>query len=123
MKLHRLRLENFRGVTERELTFPDAGVVVVTGRNEIGKTSMIDALDALIALPDSSRKRSTATATGLAGAGARAPSGAVSLVRCLAVAAVAIRRAAVARLGGRGSPARSAVASAAPSAANSAFVR
>ncbi|MFC4904002.1 AAA family ATPase [Kocuria oceani] len=57
MKLHRLKLENFRGVTAREIEFPDAGVVVVTGRNEIGKTSMIDALDALIALPDSSRKR------------------------------------------------------------------
>ncbi len=57
MKLHRLKLENFRGVTAREVEFPDAGVVVVTGRNEIGKTSMIDALDALIALPDSSRKR------------------------------------------------------------------
>ncbi|ALU39067.1 hypothetical protein AS188_04095 [Kocuria flava] len=57
MKLHRLRLENFRGVTERELTFPDAGVVVVTGRNEIGKTSMIDALDALLDLPDSSKHK------------------------------------------------------------------
>ncbi|MFI7583417.1 AAA family ATPase [Kocuria sp. M1N1S27] len=57
MKLHRLKLENFRGVAEREVEFPESGVVVLTGRNEIGKTSMIDALDALIELPDSSRKR------------------------------------------------------------------
>ncbi len=57
MKLHRLKLENFRGVTAREVEFPDAGVVVVTGRNEIGKTSMIDALDALIELPDNSRHK------------------------------------------------------------------
>ena len=28
MKLHRLKLENFRGVTAREVVFPDAGVVV-----------------------------------------------------------------------------------------------
>ncbi|MFI7494108.1 AAA family ATPase [Kocuria sp. M4R2S49] len=57
MKLHRLKLENFRGVTAREIEFPESGVVVVTGRNEIGKTSMIDALDALIALPDSSKQK------------------------------------------------------------------
>lgn len=57
MKLHRLKLENFRGVSEREVEFPDSGVVVLTGRNEIGKTSMIDALDALLELPDSSRNR------------------------------------------------------------------
>ncbi|GAA1764267.1 AAA family ATPase [Kocuria aegyptia] len=57
MKLHRLKLENFRGVAAREVEFPDAGVVVLTGRNEIGKTSMIDALDALIELPDSSRHK------------------------------------------------------------------
>ncbi|MEX5296081.1 AAA family ATPase [Kocuria sp. CPCC 205268] len=62
MKLHRLRLENFRGVTAREVEFPDSGVVVLTGRNEIGKTSMIDALDALIELPDSSRHKKIAEA-------------------------------------------------------------
>lgn len=55
MKLHRLKLENFRGVTSHEIELPESGVVVVSGRNEVGKTSMIDALDALIALPDSSR--------------------------------------------------------------------
>ncbi|MFI7484124.1 AAA family ATPase [Kocuria sp. M1R5S2] len=57
MKLHRLKLENFRGVSSREIELPESGVVVVAGRNEVGKTSMIDALDALISLPDSSRKR------------------------------------------------------------------
>lgn len=57
MKLHRLKLENFRGVSSREIELPESGVVVLAGRNEVGKTSMIDALDALIALPDSSRKR------------------------------------------------------------------
>jgi recombinational DNA repair ATPase RecF len=46
--LHRLRLTNFRGVENRELSFPDRGVVVVCGPNEIGKSSMLEALDLLL---------------------------------------------------------------------------
>lgn len=52
MILHRLRLTNFRGVADREITFPDQGVVVVCGPNEIGKSSMLEALDLLIAHKD-----------------------------------------------------------------------
>ena len=33
MILHRLRLNNFRGVDAREIAFPDRGVVVVCGAN------------------------------------------------------------------------------------------
>ena len=55
MKLHRLHIENFKAITTRDLTFPDTGVVVVQGRNEVGKTSMIEAFDALISYKDSSR--------------------------------------------------------------------
>ena len=47
MKLHRLVLTNYRGITHREIEFPDHGVVVVCGANEIGKSSMIEALDLL----------------------------------------------------------------------------
>ncbi|MCW2564520.1 MAG: Conserved hydrolase, partial [Mycobacterium sp.] len=47
MKLHRLVLTNYRGITHREVEFPDHGVVVVSGANEIGKSSMIEALDLL----------------------------------------------------------------------------
>lgn len=54
MILHRLRLNNFRGVDEREITFPDRGVVVVCGANEIGKSSMIEALDLLMNYKDRS---------------------------------------------------------------------
>ena len=36
MKLHRLKLENFRGVTAREVEFPASGVVVLTGRATSG---------------------------------------------------------------------------------------
>ena len=41
MKLHRLVLTNYRGITHREIEFPDRGVVVVSGANEVGKSSMI----------------------------------------------------------------------------------
>lgn len=56
MKLHRLELTNFKGITHREIPFPDRGVVVVCGPNEIGKSSMVEALDLLLEVPATSRK-------------------------------------------------------------------
>lgn len=55
MKLHRLRVQNFKGVEDRELRFPQCGVTVISGRNEIGKTSMIEAFDMLVSLRHNSR--------------------------------------------------------------------
>lgn len=57
MRLHRLRLADVKGVAERTIEFPDAGVIVVEGPNEVGKTTMIEALDLLLDEKDSSRKR------------------------------------------------------------------
>lgn len=57
MILHRLRLKNFRGIADREITFPDRGVVVVCGPNEIGKSSMLEALDLLLEHKDRSAKQ------------------------------------------------------------------
>ncbi|MGE2723115.1 AAA family ATPase [Mycolicibacterium pulveris] len=57
MKLHRLVLTNYRGITHREIEFPDRGVVVVSGANEIGKSSMIEALDLLLEAKDRSGKK------------------------------------------------------------------
>ena len=57
MILHRLRLKNFRGVADREITFPEHGVVVVCGPNEIGKSSMLEALDLLLNYKDRSGHR------------------------------------------------------------------
>jgi hypothetical protein len=57
MKLHRLVLTNYRGITHREVEFPDRGVVVVSGANEIGKSSMIEALDLLVNSKDRSNKK------------------------------------------------------------------
>ena len=56
MKLHRLELTNFKGITHREIVFPDRGVVVVCGPNEIGKSSMVEALDLLLEVPARSKK-------------------------------------------------------------------
>jgi len=55
--LHRLRLTNFRGVSDREIAFPDHGVVVVCGPNEVGKSSMLEALDLLLTYRDRSAHR------------------------------------------------------------------
>src|SRR5689334_9318811 len=57
MRLHRLVRSNYRGITHREIEFPDHGVVVVSGANEIGKSSMIEALDLLIEAKDRSTKK------------------------------------------------------------------
>ncbi len=57
MKLHRLVLKNYRGIGHREIDFPDHGVVVVSGANEIGKSSMVEALDLLLESKDRSTKR------------------------------------------------------------------
>ncbi|OBJ35860.1 hypothetical protein A5630_08700, partial [Mycolicibacterium mucogenicum] len=57
MKLHRLVLTNYRGITHREIDFPERGVVVVAGANEIGKSSMIEALDLLLESKDRSTKK------------------------------------------------------------------
>ncbi|MDI3315516.1 MAG: AAA family ATPase [Mycobacterium sp.] len=57
MKLHRLVLTNYRGITHREIDFPDHGVVVVSGANEIGKSSMIEALDLLLESKDRSTRK------------------------------------------------------------------
>ncbi|WP_205874140.1 AAA family ATPase [Mycobacterium camsae] len=57
MKLHRLTLTNYRGIAHREIEFPDHGVVVVYGANEIGKSSMIEALDLLLESKDRSTRK------------------------------------------------------------------
>lgn len=55
MRLHRLRLRDFRGVADRELTFDPTGVTVVVGDNETGKSSLLEALGLLFELPDDSK--------------------------------------------------------------------
>ncbi|MEQ4206160.1 AAA family ATPase [Actinopolymorpha sp. B9G3] len=55
MRLHRISLRHFRGVTERELAFDTSGVTVIVGDNETGKSSLLEALALLFELPDDSK--------------------------------------------------------------------
>lgn len=57
MRLHRLVLSNYRGIGHREIEFADRGVTVVSGPNEVGKSSMIEALDLLLESKDRSSKK------------------------------------------------------------------
>lgn len=57
MRIHRLRLRSVKGVEDREIAFPDRGVIVLEGPNEVGKTTLLEALDILLEEKDSSRKR------------------------------------------------------------------
>ena len=56
MKLHRVKLTNFRGVECREVVFAENGVTIVEGPNEVGKTAIAEALQFAIDLPDSSQR-------------------------------------------------------------------
>ncbi len=60
MRLLRLHLSNVRGIADRtvDLTRPDGsttGVVVIEGDNEVGKSTLGDALDVLLTYKDSSK--------------------------------------------------------------------
>jgi energy-coupling factor transporter ATP-binding protein EcfA2 len=48
MRLHRITLADYRGVRERTVQFAEQGVTIVAGPNEIGKTSLVEALDLLV---------------------------------------------------------------------------
>lgn len=48
MILHRLCIEDFRGVAREEVHVPPRGVLVIEGPNESGKTSLMDALEMLL---------------------------------------------------------------------------
>ena len=55
MRIHRVRLRNYRGITESDVSFSTSGVTIVEGPNEVGKTSIPEALRLAIELPDSSQ--------------------------------------------------------------------
>jgi len=57
MRIHRITLCNYRGVSQSEVTFPDQGVTIIEGDNEIGKTSLSEAIDLLLGERDDSSKQ------------------------------------------------------------------
>ena len=57
MRLLRMHLWNFRGVEDREVAFSPTGVTVIEGPNEVGKSTIAEALALLIDAQDSSAKQ------------------------------------------------------------------
>ena len=57
MRIHAIELRNFRGVSERTVEFATDGVTIVEGPNEIGKTSIAEAIDLVIEDLDSTSKQ------------------------------------------------------------------
>lgn len=57
MKLHRVRLRNFKGIADRTVKFRASGVNVITAPNETGKSSLIEGLDYLFKEYDDTTKK------------------------------------------------------------------
>lgn len=57
MRINRIRIANFKGVTASEVVFDETGVTIVEGDNEAGKTSLLEALDFLFEYKSDSRHR------------------------------------------------------------------
>ncbi len=62
MRLHRVRLSNYRGVADCEVEFPAQGITVIEGPNEVGKTSIPEGLDLVLTRMDSSGHRQVKSA-------------------------------------------------------------
>ncbi len=57
MRIHRIRLKDFRGVDACEIEPDPFGVTIVEGPNEVGKSSLAEALHLVLEEPASSRKQ------------------------------------------------------------------
>ncbi|MHB1537006.1 MAG: AAA family ATPase [Solirubrobacteraceae bacterium] len=57
MRIHRISLRDFRGVGPLDVELDPAGVTVIEGRNEVGKTSIADGFLLLLDYRDSSKHR------------------------------------------------------------------
>ena len=56
MKVHRIRLRNYKGVDDVEVEFALDGVTIIEGPNEVGKTSLAEALTLVLEQLDSSTR-------------------------------------------------------------------
>ena len=57
MRLHTIRLRNYRGVADCTVGFATSGVTIIQGDNEIGKSCIPEALDLILKRKDDSRAR------------------------------------------------------------------
>ncbi|RIK10755.1 MAG: hypothetical protein DCC49_02195 [Acidobacteria bacterium] len=57
MRIHRVGIRNFRGVDECDVDFSTDGITIVEGPNEVGKSSLIEAINLLFTAPSDSTKK------------------------------------------------------------------
>ncbi|WP_462418499.1 AAA family ATPase [Kytococcus sp. Marseille-QA3725] len=57
MRIHRIEVQDLRGIDHYALEVPDSGVLVVEGPNEAGKSTLVRALDMLLTEKATSRKQ------------------------------------------------------------------
>ncbi len=57
MRIHRIRVKNFRGIADGRIDLAPKGVTVVEGRNEAGKSSFLEAFRLLFRELDSTHKK------------------------------------------------------------------
>jgi predicted ATP-binding protein involved in virulence len=57
MKLHRLKVTNYRGINSREIKFSPLGITRIDGANESGKTSLGEAINTIFDFPDNSKSQ------------------------------------------------------------------
>ncbi len=51
-----MRMRDYRGIDEVEVTLAPVGITIIQGPNEVGKSSLAEAIDMLIRHPDSSKR-------------------------------------------------------------------
>jgi uncharacterized protein YhaN len=54
MRIRRIKVRNYAGIGEAEVMFPDTGITIIEGDNEVGKTSMVEAVDMILTYLDTS---------------------------------------------------------------------
>ncbi len=57
MRLIRISIRNYRGVEASEVSIPSSGITLIEGPNEVGKSSLAEALDVLLEFPHDSTHR------------------------------------------------------------------
>jgi DNA repair exonuclease SbcCD ATPase subunit len=62
VRIHRIRLRDFRGVLESEVSFAPQGVTIIEGDNEAGKTSLAHAIRLILDYRDDSSHKSVKAA-------------------------------------------------------------
>ncbi len=60
MRILELHVKNFQGIKDQHIEFRPQGITIIQGPNEVGKTSLIQALNMLLVYPDSSKDRHVA---------------------------------------------------------------